>query len=652
MSFQIKKIVLYNHKGNKRELEFDLGKVNIISGQSGTGKSAIIDIVDYCLGRSTFNIFEGVNRGIVSWYSVLLQNNDEQIFVAKPAPESNRTKQSGAYLYRSSKVEIPELNQLEINANDETIVDLLSNICGIGLNQSDNNENRSTQSYQVNFKHSKFYLFQNQSLIGSRDLLFWRQNEDHMPQTIKDTILYFLGVIKEEKYELTIRLKKAKRELNIKQRKLREAEAVISDKLSQGRRLLFEAQNVGLIDEKEISDDQVLDKLMSVSQWDPSKYLESNFSTNETQLRNEINDLRDEYSKINEEVRSLQVFINSAEGYKKSVNKQKSRLSTIELFDKKHSEEHCPLCNSKLEKEIPTVKEISKSLLDLNDSLKSVTRNDPKLKEQINNLKNELNSIEEEIKSKENKLHSAISSKEELKKLRDQNSIKAKIVGRISLYLENVDLVDNKAELEKEVTRAKLKVERIENKLEDFDEEQLLNSVQNRLSTFMNSLANKFEHEFKEFPFRFDIKNLTVFADTEERAVPMKRMGSGRNWLGCHLITLFSLHKLFIEKNRPVPGFIILDQPSQPFFPSKDEYKKFEEKFQKLDSDLEDSDLQIVRDMFQVFFEYSEDLKGKFQIIVLEHANYQDEQFKQALVEEKWGIKDDKLSLIPKSWLN
>ncbi|MCW9705776.1 DUF3732 domain-containing protein [Fodinibius salsisoli] len=652
MSFQIKKIVLYNHKGSKRELEFDLGKVNIITGQSGTGKSAIIDIVDYCLGRSTFNIFEGVNRGIVSWYSVLLQNSNEQIFIAKPAPKLSRTSQSKAYLYRSSNIEIPELDQLEINANDETIVDLLSNICGIGLNQSDNNENRSTQSYKVNFKHTKFYLFQNQSLIGSRDLLFWRQNEDHMPQTIKDTILYFLGVIKEEKYELNIRLKKAKRELSIKKRKLREAEAIISDKLSQGKRLLFEAQNVGLIDEQKIPNDQVLDKLMVISHWDPNKYLEPNFSHNETQLRNEIDELRDEYSKINREVRSLQVFINSAEDYQKSVNKQKSRLSTIELFDEKDSEEHCPLCNSKLEKEIPTVEEISKSLSNLNDSLNSVTRNDPKLKKQINHLKHELNLIEEKIKAKENKLHSVISSKEETKKLRDQNSIKAKTVGRISLYLENVDLVDDKAELEKEVTRAELKVERIESKLEDFDEEQLLNSIQNRLSTFMDSLANKFEHEFQEFPFRFDIKNLTVFADTEERAVPMKRMGSGRNWLGCHLITLLSLHKLFIEKNRPVPGFIIMDQPSQPFFPSKDEYKKFEKKFENSDSDLEDSDLQIVRDMFQVFFEYSENLKEQFQIIVLEHANYHDDQFKHALVEEKWGINENKSSLIPKAWLD
>ena len=62
MSLQIKQIALYNVKGAVRVLNFSLGKVNIITGKSNTGKSALIDIVEYCLGRSTFNVPEGVIR--------------------------------------------------------------------------------------------------------------------------------------------------------------------------------------------------------------------------------------------------------------------------------------------------------------------------------------------------------------------------------------------------------------------------------------------------------------------------------------------------------------------------------------------------------------------------------------------------------------
>jgi chromosome segregation ATPase len=59
MSFQIAAIVLYSFHGETRIIPFKLGSVNVITGKSETGKSALADIVDYCLGRSTFTVFEG-----------------------------------------------------------------------------------------------------------------------------------------------------------------------------------------------------------------------------------------------------------------------------------------------------------------------------------------------------------------------------------------------------------------------------------------------------------------------------------------------------------------------------------------------------------------------------------------------------------------
>ena len=65
---QIRSILLYSLNGEIRQLPFTPGAVNIITGRSLTGKSAIIDIIDYCLGRSTFAIPEGVIRDTVAWY--------------------------------------------------------------------------------------------------------------------------------------------------------------------------------------------------------------------------------------------------------------------------------------------------------------------------------------------------------------------------------------------------------------------------------------------------------------------------------------------------------------------------------------------------------------------------------------------------------
>jgi len=50
MSFQIKDIVVYSHRGQRRILPLKTGELNIITGSSKTGKSALIEIMDYCLG--------------------------------------------------------------------------------------------------------------------------------------------------------------------------------------------------------------------------------------------------------------------------------------------------------------------------------------------------------------------------------------------------------------------------------------------------------------------------------------------------------------------------------------------------------------------------------------------------------------------------
>ncbi len=86
MSFQIKAIAIYNAQGARRELEFELGKVNIITGASKTGKTALIQIVDYCLGRTEFLIPAGKIREHVVWYAIKLKGKPGEAIVARPAP--------------------------------------------------------------------------------------------------------------------------------------------------------------------------------------------------------------------------------------------------------------------------------------------------------------------------------------------------------------------------------------------------------------------------------------------------------------------------------------------------------------------------------------------------------------------------------------
>ena len=116
-------------------------------------------------------------------------------------------------------------------------------------------------------------------------------------------------------------------------------------------------------------------------------------------------------------------------------------------------------------------------------------------------------------------------------------------------------------------------------------------------------------------------------------------MGSGENWMGYHVITHLALHKLFVEKARPVPGLLMLDQPTQAFYPpDPTEDRTLDE--------LGDDDRETVDRLFRLIFEVAESLAPNLQIIITDHADLNERWFQDAVV-EKWrgGTK-----LVPESW--
>ena len=52
---QIRNIILYKDAERMRILPFDLGKVNIITGESKSGKTALINIVDYFIKKIKYS---------------------------------------------------------------------------------------------------------------------------------------------------------------------------------------------------------------------------------------------------------------------------------------------------------------------------------------------------------------------------------------------------------------------------------------------------------------------------------------------------------------------------------------------------------------------------------------------------------------------
>lgn len=86
MTLQIRSISVYSRSGERRDVNFRLGALNIVTGASKTGKSALLDIVDYCWGRAECTVPEGEIRKGVSWFAVHFDKDGEGLLIARKNP--------------------------------------------------------------------------------------------------------------------------------------------------------------------------------------------------------------------------------------------------------------------------------------------------------------------------------------------------------------------------------------------------------------------------------------------------------------------------------------------------------------------------------------------------------------------------------------
>ncbi|WP_274349647.1 hypothetical protein [Xanthomonas campestris] len=122
MSIQILDIVIY-HAGRKpRIISLKPGQVNIITGESGTGKSSLITIVDYCLGSGTCEIPHGIMAKTIHWYGLRLTDGTEEHFVARRAPDKGKTTTGDAYYITGSILAVPSYEQLSVTTNIDAVM--------------------------------------------------------------------------------------------------------------------------------------------------------------------------------------------------------------------------------------------------------------------------------------------------------------------------------------------------------------------------------------------------------------------------------------------------------------------------------------------------------------------------------------------------
>ncbi|AWI08896.1 DUF3732 domain-containing protein [Ereboglobus luteus] len=643
----IRDIIIYSHSGAIRKISFKVHGLNIITGRSSTGKSALSEIVEYCMGRSDFNIPEGPIRDKVAWYAVIFQFAGEQVFIGKPAPAANAASCSRAMILRGAAIEPPPHEELQQNADDDTVSSLLSELLGIPVVKTDVPEKQSRDSYFASIKHTLFYLFQKQGLIANKEQLFYRQNEPFMPQAIKDTLPILLGLAADNRLETDQQLRIARRDLKIAQKQLTEAEQFSEQLNIRAISLISEAQQVGILARRPPPENSIeaLEILTAITQWKPTAVPEED-THRIAALEDEIAVLRKARAGVSETLRATQLFVDKEAGFTNEANEQKKRLESIRALPENPDtgEWQWPFAPQNIGLNTPIGTALLRELKSLDQELSTVQGEKPHLERYTLQVRARNDELNKQLNSKNEALAAAIAANAAIAEMGNRNAAAARIVGRVSLFLETYHPDDDLTRLNTRVDELQEIVKRLEaaNGMDDSAERlaSTINIISNRIGHYVNEL----EAEFSEFPFRFDFAHLTVVADRPDRPVPMSKTGGGANHLAYHLGTLLALHHFATNNHKPMPSFLFLDQPTQVYFPSEQVYKSAAGTIEETERD---SDLEKVRKLFSMLYKFATNEVPGFQIIVTEHANLRDQWFQEAIVETPWTKPP---ALVPSDW--
>ena len=649
---QVERLVLYSRSGTMRELVFRLGQLNVITGDSQTGKSSLTNIFRYCLGSSRPGVPFGPISNTVAWYGLLVRIGTRRLFLGRPAADG--TSEVSAALLLVEPDGVPSFDTLEPNTTAAELQEYLAAAIGIEENVNIPSIGQTRAPLAANFVHSLYYCFQQQGEVANPSVLFHHQNLEWQSQAIRDTLPYFLGAQGLDELRRRQRLTEQRRALRAREQQLTRAQAELFEEGDRARGLLVEANDAGLLSSDEVG--QLSEPNMSdartILQSLVDRTLEPALAIGDVgaefeNVRAELANERERGREIVDEIRGLERFSEVAAGYAAELGEHRARLVSIGLVPQESHDTACPVCGSELSApdNDPEHEVLSSELEAVSRRLELAGRDRPRVEKARTELLSERAAVMRRIVELNDTLSALAITSDLVAQERQRVNIQSYVRGKIAEYLDSVPNASSSQfeELRAEVTRLQQAVRDLEESLDPARLRSLVDSAIARISRDVTAIAQRLGLEHAAEGVRIDSTRLTVVADTADGPAYLDtgHIGSGLNWVGYHLAVYLALQRFFIERSRPVPRFVLIDQPSQAFFPpDRPSGGDFNE--------LSDSDREHTKDLYQLMYDDVAARGGALQLIVLDHADFSEDWFQDSVV-QRWR---DGEALIPSEWVH
>lgn len=639
----VSSIGVIDHDNEIHKVIFKPG-LNVITGKSSMGKSAIIEIFDFCLGNSDDTIPKGVITQRSKYYFTILQFENQIIVLARDRA-SDRASDS-VFISEVSGTLDEILTRMKEDKKFFTpgfflpLRDFKKELGRhFAVTMTDIDEDQSGRAFgkyksaTPSVRSFVSFMLQHQNLVANKHALFYRFDEKEKREQVIDHLKIFMSFVDQDYFWLSqeynnLKADQKKLEAQIPKNKEAKDEFIkrVDDLLAEYK----SAAGTALI---------ALTGAQIAASLKPSFEKISNANVR-------IDSQADDYAvqkKELEQQRSKQTFV--VRELHDQLGAVRSSISFTETFAKNISEipvpeyaevneAHCPFCYASSQHVENEANKLTNAISWMNKELRTSSYARESFREEeglvLAKYKNEKDLLSD-IQAKITQLDKQV---DDLKKKKTVDEIALRVKHRIEIVIEDY-ASRPKYEVDGTLLSIKKRLLEIKPRLDAYDVSRKMDDLSDLINSEMARIGAGFDFEeaYKPINLKFDLHNFDLWHESPEMGnVYLRSMGSGANWLYSHLTLFLALHSVFALKHEEgckIPPILFLDQPTQVYFPAKiDHGEAFDAQALAALTQTTarvDADLQSVTNMFNKLVEFCQQTKDATgmmpQIIVTDHAD-------------------------------
>lgn len=595
MKFHISKILLWMKDAPLRTLEFENNKINVITGNSKTGKTAILEIIDYCLCGSNETVVisdEHIGENVL-WYGLQFCLNDKTYTIARGAISHKGEFSSDFYFSQIGEIPSKPYAKLDIGA----MKSILDSEFGIDDQLTiTHGTSKLKRNSRLSFRYFLMMNTLSKDIIENGKMFFDKLHIDRYRDAWPEVFDLSFGVIDAHTLEAQRRIIALTQDIANLENKLLRLESKRQSIDKKVSLLIKQAKEASLISADLYGDEAVAALKELVTTGEPR--LVGGYTP-----QTEYERLRAEHDKLSAQLGKLSRFKLSYSKYKSELKKDEDSLKPIEYIREHFSD---VLSGEYLQ----YIDLLTQDLVLVRQALKNKQPFEYDVDNRIREIEKELASLDEKLALTPNVSFPTIPIAQRLI-----------TYGRIqeSFNAIDADLPDD-SEIQRELEQRDKELEEL--RQHDTSVEAKRNVTINALNDHIQAyitLAKEALDEYGTYLASFDYKNKRLDLRKDRESI-LAKISSSSDHLYVHLCLFAGIHHMLMSlRSKYVPSFLIMDQPSKPYF-------KKEDNFDYKDSQTalrQKGDWSKVCGIFSLWDHFMSNIckqGDEFQIIVLEHV--------------------------------